>query len=141
MAWIDLTGCSPAALPDRPGAYSIRSPPWRATVTGKVLEAVGHISDGGTDLTLFVNNQPICTHNVLYGKRYGFMESDISMQHITEISVCRRFGHIREGDEVTISAGFDSNKHPIMGFSHGGPHMMAMSRVSFRGIIVIYIFS
>ena len=139
MAWIDLTGCSPASLPDRPGAYAIRSPPWKATVSGKVLEAVGHISDGGTDITLFVNNQPICTHNVLYGKKYGFMDSDPNMQHITEISVCRRFGHIQEGDEVSILAGFDSNKHPIMNFSHGGSHMMAMSRVSIYRVAVMHL--
>jgi hypothetical protein len=129
MAWVDLRGCSSAQLPDRPGAYAIRSPTWKATVSGRILEVVGHISDGGTDITLFVNNQPICTHNVMYGQRYGFMESDSSMQHITDMSVCKRFGHINAGDEVAISAGFDSNKHPIMAMTHGGSHMMAMSRI------------
>lgn len=68
----------------------------------------------------------------MYGKKLGFMESDRAMAHITDISVCRRFGHIKEGDEVSISAGFDSFKHPIMAASsHGGmSHLMAMSRVS-----------
>jgi hypothetical protein len=46
MAWIDLTGCSAAPLPDKPGAYAIKSPSWKATVSGKILEAVGHLSDG-----------------------------------------------------------------------------------------------
>jgi hypothetical protein len=85
---------------------------------------------GGTDITVFVNNQPVCSQNVMYGKKYGFMDSDAKMQHITDISMCKRFGHINIGDEVSISAGFDSNKHPIMAMAHGGSHMMAMSRVS-----------
>jgi hypothetical protein len=46
MAWIDLTGCSTAPLPDTAGAYAIRSPTWKSNVSGKILEAVGHISDG-----------------------------------------------------------------------------------------------
>jgi hypothetical protein len=46
MAWIDLTGCSPIPLPDRPGAYAIRSPSWNATVAGRILEVIGHMSDG-----------------------------------------------------------------------------------------------
>jgi hypothetical protein len=87
---------------------------------------------GGTDITVLINKQPVCTHNVLYGRRLGYMESDASMQHITDISVCRRYGHIRAGDEISISAGFDSYKHPIMSSNHGmQSHMMAMSRVSF----------
>jgi len=130
MAWIDLAGCQPVPLPDQPGAYAIRSPTWKATVGGKILMTVGHVSDGGTDVTLYINNSPVCSHIVMYGKKYGFMETGTNMQHITEISMCKRFGHVKVGDEVSIAAGFDSNKHPIMNSAHGGgEHMMAMSRI------------
>lgn len=46
MAWIDLQGCSTAILPDKPGAYSIHSPGWKATISGRIISVVGHMSDG-----------------------------------------------------------------------------------------------
>ena len=75
MAWLDVTGCGESEVTAHEGVYTLSSPGWRSTISGKLLSALGHVHDGGADVTVYVNGNTVCVIQQLYGRRPGYNSS------------------------------------------------------------------
>jgi hypothetical protein len=67
MYW--LTIGEPAA---KAGVYKFTSTSSTSSVTGKLLYAIGHMHDGGTDMRLFVGSKMVCKSVMYYNAREGY---------------------------------------------------------------------
>jgi hypothetical protein len=67
--WFDVAQCGISEVGGRTtGAqFEIRASPWRANFEGEVLEAGGHLHDGGTAISLIVDGKNVCTSTPTYG--------------------------------------------------------------------------
>jgi hypothetical protein len=74
MLWMDVTGCYNANAAAKEGAYELRSPGWKSTISGVLLSTLGHTHDGGVYTNLYINDRPVCTSHQLYGTKPGFFE-------------------------------------------------------------------
>jgi len=83
-------------------------------------------------LELSVNNKSACKHDVLYGRKSGFIDYTTGRKHLSDVSVCNNFGEINVGDELAITATFDTVKYPPMIDlrNNGLEPFMALQRVS-----------
>ncbi|KAF2231815.1 hypothetical protein EV356DRAFT_578880 [Viridothelium virens] len=149
MAWLDVTGCGDSEVTAQEGVYTLSSPGWRSTVSGKLLSALGHVHDGGVDVTVYVNGNPVCVSQQLYGRKPGYnstMDMDSSTMsasgsaldsmartHISDAGSCANFGEVNVGDELMIEAHYNTNLHPLdmgMGAQAGQPmDIMGISQV------------
>jgi hypothetical protein len=72
------------------------------------------LTDGGTYVSMRINNNVVCTSNATYG---GAGSSTIingkEWQTITKMSECAGPIPVKKGDQVLISAGYDTEKHPL----------------------------
>jgi len=133
--WLDVTGgCGIGDIAAKTGKYNYNME-WKSTVSGKFLEAVGHLHDGGTDITLFVNGKKVCKSGQVYGAKPEFIEPDsmgdmAGMKHISACGVCQNFAEISKGDTIKMVANYDTSKHaqmkepsgsqmPVMGITIG----------------------
>lgn len=91
-------------------------------MNGKLLAGGGHVHDGGVNVTLYRNDEPVCVSSMLYGRTPGYTsvmeghpEHGIEpqkMQHISDASGCRNFGEIKVGDQLRAVAVYNSTLHP-----------------------------
>jgi hypothetical protein len=137
--WLDVTNCGMSEVPAKNGVYQYSSSGWKSKYDGKMLYGVGHVHDGGTDVTLMQNDQAICRYNQLYAEAGGYqnlkttgtamggMDMGSNVTHISDAAVCRNFGTIKKGDNIKITAHYNADLHsqmkmgtelhPVMGIS------------------------
>jgi hypothetical protein len=132
--WLDVNQCINSEKPAKSGQYSyeykVASP-----LAGPLLHIGGHVHDGGTHLTIQHNGQLICDVVATYGGSPDYIEGGNSldmpgMPHISSMSLCKGtadqpVASVRTGDELKLTAYYDSNAHmqmgtePVMGISIG----------------------
>lgn len=123
---MDITGCGVSSAPAKDGIYQYTSPTYTSEINGTLVESAGHVHDGGTDTTLFINGKQACVNKMLYGHRrpgYGPMPDSLVMKsmamddnqpdtHISDSGVCYDFGQVKTGDKLQLTANYDQTLHP-----------------------------
>lgn len=121
MYW--LTIGEPAA---KNGVYKFSTQSQSVKYAGKLLYAIGHMHDGGTDMRLFVNSKLVCKSVMHYNARAGYTPSRRlairdgphahggAGEHISDPGACTDFGTVSLGDKINAEAHYDATKHPLM---------------------------
>jgi hypothetical protein len=120
--WFDVAQCGISEVNGRtPGAkFNIRASPWKANFNGEVLQAGGHLHDGGTSIDLIVDGKTVCTSTPTYGNDQQIMT---------------RARAAIKGEVLPLSASAGESSAPAKGMSMGkgghghmgGKHIMAMT--------------
>jgi hypothetical protein len=132
--WLDINQCGNSQRPAQTGQYSYNYT-WTAPQNGKLIGIGGHLHDGGADLAVTRGNEWICMIKPSYGGDPAYIEGPGSlsmpgMPHISSMSRCqgtrdKPVATIRAGDQLILTAYYDSNAHmqmgtePIMGIAVG----------------------
>jgi len=140
------------------GVYSFKSQTSTVSSSGKLLYAIGHMHDGGTDMRLFVNSKLVCKSIMHYNLRPGYTplqgasgmagmnhgghsnavnapEAPFDgpgakgMEHISDPGACTGFGTVTTGDRLNSEAWYDANKHPLMEHNGKKENLMGNMRV------------
>jgi hypothetical protein len=70
--------------------------------------------DGGTSVTMFLNNKPVCVSKATYGGAGSALQvNGKEWQTITTMSECSNPVDIKKGDILTVSATYDTKNHPL----------------------------
>jgi hypothetical protein len=70
--------------------------------------------DGGTYVSMRINDKLVCQSNATYGG--GGAQTIVDgkeWQTITKMSTCEEPITVKKGDNVVIAAGYDTEKHPL----------------------------
>jgi len=144
MYW--LTIGEPAA---KTGAYSFNTLPMTASTSGKLLYAIGHMHDGGDNMSLKVGNSVVCKSVMHYNARPGYTPDKAAsgghghsrrdggphaggndgMAHISDPGACTDFGTVKSGDRLSAVAYYDANKYPLMVHNGKKEKLMGNMRV------------
>jgi hypothetical protein len=132
--WLDINQCNNSQKPAQTGQYSYNYV-WTAPQNAKLIGIGGHLHDGGDKLTVTRGNEWICVISPTYGLDPAFIEGRNSlsmpgMPHISAMSRCqgtreKPVATVKAGDQFTLTAYYDSNKHmqmgtePVMGIAIG----------------------
>jgi hypothetical protein len=113
--WLDVTGCGDAEVnvgsTTKPFKY--QTPEWVSSVDGVMVDVGGHMHDGGMNMTMYRNNDPVCESVVLYDNQVQPLK-----QHIIGSGICKDAGDVRAGDVLSADATYDPNVHQLV--THGG---------------------
>jgi hypothetical protein len=122
--WLDIGGChSDVPVPSDKTSFELASPAWTSSINGRVVTVVSHLHDGGIHLQLQRDGKEVCNSKADYGMTTKFESHthDMDMSHITRMSECYDGGRMSVGEEWTVKAHYDLEKHePMMGH-HGEP--------------------
>jgi len=136
------------------GVYSFKSMASTSGYSGKLLYAIGHMHDGGTDMRLYVNSKMVCKSVMHYNARPGYTPGGGAAaggmagmshghsrrdghgghgapgaEHISDPGACTDFGSVSKGDRLTSEAWYDANQHPLMEHNGKKENLMGNMRV------------
>ncbi|KAK4506292.1 hypothetical protein PRZ48_000022 [Zasmidium cellare] len=105
--WLNIGGFGSS---DRPAANNSRftysSPTLTPDFHGRIVFIGSHLHDGGTLVEVFKNGEVLCAVEPVYSESQG--ESADGMLHIKAMPVCLDAGSVRPGDELNLTATFDT---------------------------------
>jgi hypothetical protein len=116
--WFDVAQCGISEVSGHtPGSkFDISASPWSANIEGEVLQAGGHLHDGGTAINLMVNGKTVCESTPTYG---------------TDEEIMTRARAAIKGQVLPLPANTGGSMPKMAaggGHSHmGGTHIMAMT--------------
>jgi hypothetical protein len=129
--WFDIDQCRDSELPAGTGRYSYSWDLSAATAvgglmpTGKLITAMGHLHDGGTNISLTRGAEVLCDSPATYGIDPAYREGPASqmmpgMDHISNQGTCRGtrdapLAVVGAGDTLRATAHYDAGAHPHMG--------------------------
>ena len=107
--WLDLTGCGNADVDVKSTIekFEYRTPDWISSVDGIMVDVGGHMHDGGLNMTMYRNGEPLCDSMQLY-------DNQAAEQHIVAAGICKDAGRVKNGDVFWADAKYDPNIHPLM---------------------------
>lgn len=81
---------------------------------GYFLNIHGHMHDGGVDVVVKVNGKEVCVSKAIYGGEghTGKKANGETWTTLKEMSVCDEPIKVAKGDQLSITANFDMEKHP-----------------------------
>jgi hypothetical protein len=117
--WFDVAQCGISEVNGRTAGskFTINASPWTANFNGEILEAGGHIHDGGTQIDLIADGKNVCKSTAVYGTNKEIMD---------------RARAIARGQVPGLPAGIEGGLTPAAraeGHSaghHGVKHIMSM---------------
>jgi hypothetical protein len=133
--WLDIGGCrSELPVPYDEPSFELDSPAWNSSLNGRIVNVVSHLHDGGTKLRLQKDGKDVCVSEAEYGitRNSKGHKHDMEMSHIIRMSGCTDLGRISMGEEWTVKAQYDLEKHEPMLDEHGQPEPV-------MGIAVVYV--
>jgi hypothetical protein len=113
--------------------FSVESKKMSITQDGFILFRRGHMHDGGDEVVLKINNNTICDSKAIYG---GTEQSAVSAdgkkwETISKMLECHDVVKVKKGDELTVQANFDLEKHPPRELTHNSGMGEQMGLVTF----------
>ena len=109
--WLDIAGCDHS---DRPAAnesrFTYSSPSFRTDFHGQIAYLGNHMHDGAVLQEVTKNGEIVCSAN----PRYSTGEGVDGKSHLSNIPFCSNAGYIAPGDELSITASYDTFKHAPM---------------------------
>jgi hypothetical protein len=145
MYW--LTIGEPAA---KQGKYTFNTQSMSVTGAGKLLYAIGHMHDGGDNMSLKVSSSVVCKSVMHYNARAGYTPGGAAkpmaghahgrrdggphagmdgMEHISDPGACTDFGSVKMGDRLSAVAYYDAQKHKLMVHNGKMERLMGNMRV------------
>jgi Stress up-regulated Nod 19 len=80
---------------------------------GYILNAWGHLHDGGVDMVVKINGKEVCRSIAEYGGPGHEMQVHGEvLKTISGMSLCSNSVEVAKGDKLSITANFDVNAHP-----------------------------
>jgi len=118
--WFDVAQCGISEVGGRTAGsrFTISAAPWTANFNGEVLQAGGHLHDGGTAIDLIADGKNVCKSTSVYGTNKEIMD---------------RARAIIKGVVPSLPAGITGGLTPAAraagtsGGHHGIKHIMSMS--------------
>jgi hypothetical protein len=132
--WLDVGGCNEIPVPPEDKNFELVGPVWTSSINGRVVTVVSHLPDGGVNLHLQKNGHDVCVSEAEYGitsKSEGHHHG-VGLSHITRMSECYGVGNMSMGEEWTVKARYDLEKHEPMSDGHGMPEPV-------MGIAMVYV--
>ncbi|KAE9376218.1 hypothetical protein N431DRAFT_404411 [Stipitochalara longipes BDJ] len=133
--WLDIGGCHPEIpVPTGQLSFELGGPAWNSSLNGQIVNVVSHLHDGGVKLRLQKDGKDVCVSEAEYGITSNSKghKHDMEMSHITRMSECSDVGRISAGEDWTVKAQYDLDKHKPMLDEHGEPEPV-------MGIAVVYV--
>jgi len=97
--------------------FSKESKGWIVPYDGTIVSMLGHLHDGGTDIEFKLNNKSVCNSTASYGTQPDFVmkgsSSNDTWQALSHMVDCNDAQAVKKGDNLTITANYDLNKHPM----------------------------
>jgi hypothetical protein len=100
LVWLDVDLCGNSdVLPrEQVGAWTLESKPWKPSLEGTIIRAMGHMHDGGVDMDMFTaKDQLLCTTQAEYVESPEFIFNGTSMygdkvarDHLSSMAGCKR---------------------------------------------------
>jgi hypothetical protein len=116
------TECSSATQSFKPAkdtAGELKSQVYPVTKDGSIIAARGHMHDGGTSVNMIANGKSVCSSKATYGGTGSSLSvGGKEWQTITKMSECDGPIEVKKGDQIVISATYDTKNHPLRE-SHG----------------------
>jgi Stress up-regulated Nod 19 len=133
--WLDVGGCDDSDVPVQGNSTFTLSTPSSWTMpasdlyrlnAGRIVFAEGHLHDAGTHIEILKNSdESICDSIATYGATPGFVEKDLGMQHISNMTSCGgdvpspESNIVKAGDRFDLRAHYDMTTHKGMRESDG----------------------
>ncbi|KAF2671725.1 hypothetical protein BT63DRAFT_452228 [Microthyrium microscopicum] len=110
--------------------------------SGVLLQAMGHMHDGGTRVELYINDKLACSSKMFYNRRPGYGSLTVPAsshshatttlarrddpshhdpfggKHISDPGQCTSFGRVEKGDKMYAKAYYNTKEYNVM--NHGG---------------------
>jgi hypothetical protein len=122
--WIDVNQCGTSEV--RPlkemGSFTIESRPWVPNFEGKILEAMGHLHDGGVDIEIRASGtDTLCTAAAKYGESPDYYYRGTSMggdkvakSHISSMGGCTnenlKVKELKKGQSWIVKGNYDYSR-------------------------------
>ncbi|KAF1991429.1 hypothetical protein K402DRAFT_125257 [Aulographum hederae CBS 113979] len=112
---LSVTGCGKRKIAlDKTGRTETKSDGFVILEDGDIMYGKGHMHDGGVEMQLFVNDQPVCTSKATYGGEGGEMEVDgKKWETISGMGECGKSIPVKKGDSLKMSSVYDLAAHPL----------------------------
>jgi hypothetical protein len=90
------------------------SPPYNVTIAGTLFNVFAHLHDGGINVSLKRNGQPICDSRVIYGGAQGTTTIGGEIwETIQSYSECKKPIDVKVGDQLVVEATYDTKAHRL----------------------------
>jgi Stress up-regulated Nod 19 len=115
---IDLGICSGKSglfiyAPKEQSKFSFEAKEMTFERNGYILNAWGHLHDGGIDMVVRINGKEVCTSIADYGGPGHETEANGEiLKTISGMSLCSNAIEVAKGDKLSITANFDMKAHP-----------------------------
>jgi hypothetical protein len=111
MGFIDAGYRPPAGA----AQYSKTSPKFIISQDGTILNAMGHLHDGGVKIQLLLNGKVVCNSVAQYGGEQGTLQNDngSKWETISSMTSCREPIKVKKGDVMTMVSIYDTKLHPL----------------------------
>lgn len=110
--------------------FELKSKNLTITQDGYLLSRRGHMHDGGTGMTIKINDKLICDSKAIYNKVRS-MEDGTESDALSGMVECNEPFQVKRGDTLSVEAFFDLNKHPARKHAHGGGEAEGMALMGF----------
>jgi hypothetical protein len=112
VSLFSVTGCS---FPDyhrdaSKKVYNMSSAIVSLPMDGFIINAKGHLHDGGDHIILELNGKSICDSHALYGKTTE--EKGVKWSVIEKMEQCTQPVKVSKGDKLRMVSFYDTEKHP-----------------------------
>lgn len=123
--WLDakLCGNSEVKPLSETGSFTIKSKPWTANFEGQIIEAMGHVHDGGVDIELLSSStDTLCKATAKYGESPDYNYGGTSMggdkvakTHISSMHGCTndqiKVKELKKGQSWSVKGNYDYAKY------------------------------
>ncbi|RDI85061.1 hypothetical protein Vi05172_g5044 [Venturia inaequalis] len=108
--------------PEGKTQFGFTSKEMEITGDGWILTRRGHVHDGGTTVSIIVNNATICDSTAIYGTNGQTLKNadGSQWQTVSAMSECNEPTKVKKGDKVVIDARYDLDLHPARKHIGGG---------------------
>ena len=117
VSLLSVTGCkSPDfRVPNGQTQYNASSPSVHIPQDGYIINAKGHMHDGGINVVLTLNGKVICNSRAIYGGSESETVGPGGKQWetIREMTQCTDAVPVKAGDVVRMSSVYDTGLHPL----------------------------
>jgi hypothetical protein len=117
VSLLSVTGCKSPDYhaPHGESEYNVTSPIVHMPNDGYIINAKGHMHDGGVNVVLTLNGKVICESRAIYG---GSGSESVGpdgkpWQTIREMTQCTNAIPVKKGDVIRMLSVYNTNLHPL----------------------------
>lgn len=92
-------------------------------VTGMIVQASGHLDDGGVSIEFLLNNSTnICNGTATYAQTAGYIDpmGDLDKDHISTMTSCYNVAMVKKGDTLNVRGLYNTTMWPPFVYPNNG---------------------